>query len=83
LLGQRRTIYDFLVEIVEGCQETIGKADLYHKIRTQYTIFERVFNTAIRFKLIETIGNSKYQATRKGIEFLVQWAKLQNFLIEE
>ena len=79
----RRTLYDFLVEIVTSCQEPIQKTDLYHKIKTQFSIFERWLNTTIRFKLVAETGNNKYQTTQKGKRFLIAWEHIQEFLTEE
>lgn len=72
MLGSRRSNYEFLQQIVEGCLETIEITDLYHKIKTQHSILMRWLNTAIKFKLVERIGN-KYQTTEKGKLFLVKW----------
>jgi len=82
MLGQRRNVYDIIVEIVEGCLEPTAKTNLYYKIKTSGDVLYRLINTAIRFKLIKNIGN-KYQTTQKGKEFLERWAQLQTFLKEE
>lgn len=82
MLGNRRSNYDLLQQIVQGCQEPIEITDLYHKIKTQYQIFKRSLNMALQFKLVENIGN-KYQTTEKGKRFLIAWEHVQEFLTEE
>jgi len=83
LLGKRRSPYDFVFEIVHGCEEPIGKTDLYHIIKTAYADFERWLNTAIRFKLIEEVLGNQYHTTQKGRDFLKAWERLQTFLTEK
>jgi len=78
-MGKRRTRYEFLVEIAEGCQKPIGKTDLYHKVKTQHHILTRWLNEAEELKLVEKIGD-RYLTTRKGLEFLAEWQKLKNLM---
>jgi len=83
---QRRTSYDNLVSTVQGCVKPIGKTDLYYKLKTSFDVFNRWLNLAMRYRLIEDVGEptcSKFQITAKGAKFLEKWAELQNFLKEE
>jgi len=79
---KKRTAYDLLQGVVEACLEPTSLTDLYFKIKTTYTVLTIKLNTALRFRLIETLGE-KYHTTQKGINFLNAWANVQTFLKEE
>jgi len=82
MLGKNRTAYDLVQEIVEACLQPSTLFDLFHKIKTSYTILNDRLNIALHFRLVENLGE-KYRATQKGINFLNAWANVQTFLKEE
>lgn len=82
MLEKRRTAYDFLQEIVEACREPIERTNLYYKIRTTYGVFNGKLNIALRYGLVENLGE-KYHITQKGKVFLNAWANVQTLLKEE
>jgi len=79
LLSKKRTPLEFLVAIVQNCGTPIRKTDLYFRIQTSFTVFNRVVTTAQNLGLIEEVSK-RYKITQKGAEFLQAWTKLQSFL---
>jgi len=82
LSSKKRTPLEFLVAIVQNCGTPIRKTDLYFRIQTSFTVFNRVVTTAQNLGLIEEVSK-RYKITQKGAEFLQAWTKLQSFLSVE
>ena len=84
LLTKHHTAYDRLALTLRVISKgPCSITDLFHEIKSSYTLVKESADIALRFKLAKRRpSQTEYHITSKGLEFLEVWKKLQNLLTE-
>lgn len=75
----RRSRYDIIAKILSVARDGAGKTEILYRANLNFGMVNGYLNSLIQDGMISlTTGSTKYNTTKKGLEFLKAYENLKN-----